>query len=60
MADAATLPRTPRVVAPSLSRAASLLGLLLLWWVVANVAASPQLLPGPVAVLRFAWQEVRN
>lgn len=60
MADAAALPRPARAVAPSLNRAASLLGLLLLWWVVANIAASPQLLPGPVAVLRFAWQEVRN
>ncbi|HQT75986.1 MAG: ABC transporter permease [Rhodospirillales bacterium 20-64-7] len=60
MADAATLPRSPRVSAPGINRAASLLGLALLWWVVANVAASPQLLPGPVAVLGFAWQEIRN
>jgi NitT/TauT family transport system permease protein len=41
-------------------RAMSLLGLVLLWWAAAALAASPQMLPGPAAVLAFAWHEVRD
>jgi NitT/TauT family transport system permease protein len=36
-------------------RAASLLGLVLLWWVCARLAAAPRLLPSPEAVLLFLW-----
>jgi NitT/TauT family transport system permease protein len=41
-------------------RILSLLALVLLWWVAAILAASPQSLPGPVPVLLFAWREIRN
>jgi NitT/TauT family transport system permease protein len=37
-----------------LNRALSLMGLVLLWWVGARLAGSPQLLPGPGAVLAYA------
>jgi NitT/TauT family transport system permease protein len=39
-------------------RAASLLALVILWWVVSWWTASPQLLPGPVPVLAFAWHAI--
>jgi NitT/TauT family transport system permease protein len=39
-------------------RAVSLLVLVLLWWAAADLAASPQMLPGPVPVLVFAWHEI--
>ncbi len=39
-------------------RVASLLALVMVWWVVSRLAASPQLLPGPVPVLAFAWQAI--
>ncbi len=39
-------------------RAASLLVLVLVWWVAAWLAASPQLLPGPVPVVVFAWRAI--
>lgn len=42
------------------SRAVSLLGLVVLWWAAAYVAASPQLLPGPMPVLAFAWNGLRD
>ena len=40
------------------ARAVSLFALALLWWVGADLTASPQLFPGPVPVLAFAWQEI--
>jgi NitT/TauT family transport system permease protein len=39
-----------------LTRALSLLALVMLWWVTAHLAASPQLFPGPVPVAVFAWR----
>jgi NitT/TauT family transport system permease protein len=38
----------------------SLLALLMVWWAAAGLASSPQLLPGPVPVLLFAWREILN
>ncbi len=38
-------------------RALSLVALLTLWWLGAKLAASPQLFPGPAAVLDVAWRE---
>ena len=38
------------------TRAASLLGLVLLWGAAAYLVSSPLLFPGPVPVLRFAWR----
>jgi NitT/TauT family transport system permease protein len=35
-----------------------LLVLVVLWWMAAAVASSPQLLPGPLPVLSFAWHEI--
>lgn len=42
------------------SRAISLLLLVMLWWAAAYVAASPQLLPGPIPVSAFAWNGLRD
>src|ERR1700756_3036488 len=42
------------------ARALSLVGWVALWWVAAQVTPSPQLLPGPLRVLSFAWREVLN
>ena len=39
------------------ARILSLLGLIALWWLAARFTTSPQLLPGPVRVLAFAWRE---
>ena len=41
-----------------ISRTVSLLVLVVLWWMAAAVASSPQLLPGPLPVLSFAWHEI--
>lgn len=41
-------------------KAVSLLGFVALWWASAWLAASPQLLPGPMDVLAVAWTECRN
>jgi NitT/TauT family transport system permease protein len=40
------------------ARALSLLALVLIWWVGAALAGSPQSLPGPVPVLAFAWRQI--
>ena len=39
-----------------LNRTLSLLALVPLWWVGARIAAAPELLPGPEAVLAYAWR----
>ncbi len=39
-------------------RVLSLLALVLLWAVAARIAADPQMLPTPGAVLQFAWQQI--
>jgi NitT/TauT family transport system permease protein len=39
------------------TRILSLLGLVTVWWLTAQLTASPQLLPGPFRVLAFAWRE---
>ncbi len=39
-------------------RAASLFGFVAIWWVLARVAANPQMLPSPEHVLAFAWHEL--
>ncbi len=41
-----------------LARLISLAGFILLWWAAARLAASPQLLPAPEIVARFAWEQV--
>ncbi len=46
-----------RLLALKWTRAASLAGLIVLWWALSVHAASPQLLPGPARVLAFAWQQ---
>lgn len=60
MADVAVAPEagvvTSRPFAGGASRALSLLALAALWWATADLAASPQLFPGPAPVLRFAWR----
>ncbi len=43
-----------------ISRIGSLLVLVVLWWVMAELTPSPQLLPGPLPVLAFAWHEILN
>ena len=52
--------RTFRFGAGGASRTVSLAALVLLWWAAAYLARSPQLLPGPMPVLLFAWREVLN
>ena len=42
------------------SRLLSLLGFVAAWWIGARLAANPQMLPSPDAVLAFAWREVRD
>lgn len=49
----------PPRLASHATRAASLLALVALWWAGSRLAASPQLFPGPEAVLVFAWRETR-
>jgi NitT/TauT family transport system permease protein len=44
-------------MADRLARAMSLVGLVGLWWMAAHFTTSPQLLPGPLRVLGFAWRE---
>jgi len=39
------------------ARAISLLGLVAMWWIGAHVAEAPQMLPGPLRVVTFAWRE---
>jgi NitT/TauT family transport system permease protein len=39
-----------------ITRALSLLALVMLWWVSAHLVASPQLFPGPLPVAVFAWR----
>lgn len=46
--------------APLGARAVSLASLIGLWWAAGWVAASPQLLPGPLQVLALAWQQTIN
>jgi NitT/TauT family transport system permease protein len=41
-------------------RAASILGLLVLWWVAARWGADPGRFPGPVPVALFAWREMAD
>ena len=41
-----------------LARLISLAGFILLWWATARLAGSPQLLPAPEVVARFAWDQV--
>lgn len=41
-------------------RAASLLGLILLWWLLAIHVESPQMLPAPPRVVAVAWQSIRS
>ena len=41
-----------------ISRTVSLVILVVLWWVAAALASSPQLLPAPLPVLAFAWHEI--
>ena len=38
----------------------SLLGFIVLWWLSAKLAASPQLLPSPGKVIAFTWQQILN
>jgi NitT/TauT family transport system permease protein len=40
------------------TRAISLVGLVALWGIAAQFTTSPQLLPGPIRVLGFAWREI--
>lgn len=42
------------------ARVFSLLGLIALWWITARFTTSPQLFPGPLRVLVFAWHEIVN
>ncbi len=41
-------------------RLLSLAALVVLWWAAARIAASPTLLPGPLAVLRVVWRETQD
>jgi NitT/TauT family transport system permease protein len=45
---------------PDVSRSVSLLALVAAWWAASYLAASPQLLPGPLPVLTLAWHEIRD
>ncbi len=45
----------PGLLAGQAGRAVSLFGLVVVWWAAAYIAASPQLLPGPIPVVAFAW-----
>ena len=47
-------------VGAAATRTLSLLALALIWWGAAWLAASPQLFPGPLPVLRVAWHETLN
>lgn len=38
----------------------SLLGFIVLWWLSAKLAASPQLLPSPGKVIAVTWQQILN
>jgi NitT/TauT family transport system permease protein len=52
------MPDDASIGASRAGRAASLLALVVLWWVASWLAASPQLLPGPLPVLVFAWNAI--
>jgi NitT/TauT family transport system permease protein len=41
-------------------RIGSLFGLLVLWWALARLVATPQLLPAPEHVVALAWQQCRS
>jgi NitT/TauT family transport system permease protein len=53
-------PRHRRGIALAGSRAMSLAAFVLLWWIGADLAADPQMLPPPGRVLAFTWRELRN
>jgi NitT/TauT family transport system permease protein len=51
-------PRELALSSDAAIRLLSLAGLIMLWWLAADVASNPQLLPAPQVVGRYAWHEM--
>ena len=60
MADDAYPDTESRGLARGTVRSLSLLGLVLVWWLSAQWAGSPNLCPGPIAALAVAWNDIRD
>src|ERR1700722_11413737 len=60
MADGAYPDTESRGLTRGTVRSLSLLGLVLVWWLSAQWARSPNLCPGPIAVLAVAWNDISD
>jgi NitT/TauT family transport system permease protein len=49
-----------RRLAAARDRTLSIIALIALWWLVARLSGTPQLMPGPGRVLAFAWQVIAS